>query len=62
VKFVRFTVEGKEEGSIGGKDVEKFWGTVSLKGQPWKVVRYGAEAQSFDVTPTVEATPTPKKK
>lgn len=39
VEKVRFTVEGRESGSLGGKDVERFWGRVSLKGQPWPVLR-----------------------
>jgi hypothetical protein len=39
VKKVRFTVEGKTSGSIDGKDIEKFWGGVSLKAQPWDVLR-----------------------
>jgi len=39
IKKVRFTVEGKTKGRIGGKDVESFWGRVSLKGQPWPVMR-----------------------
>lgn len=41
VKQVRFTVEGKTSGKAGGKDIEAFWGDVSLKGQPWDVLRAG---------------------
>lgn len=39
VRKVRFTVEGKSEGKAGGRDIEGFWGDVSLKGQPWDVLR-----------------------
>jgi len=39
VKSFRFQVEGKEEGIIGGKDIQKFWGDISLTGQPWKIVK-----------------------
>lgn len=39
VEKVRFTVEGKDSGEIEGRDVEAFWGDVSLKGQPFKVLR-----------------------
>lgn len=39
VKKVEFTVEGKTDGTIGGKKVRSFWGNVSLRGQPWKVLR-----------------------
>ena len=39
VKSVRFTVGGKEEGSIDGKDIKAFWGSVSLNGQPWDALR-----------------------
>ncbi|MHB8842387.1 MAG: GerMN domain-containing protein [Candidatus Aquicultor sp.] len=36
LKQFKFQVEGKEKGQIDGKDVEKFWGGVTLKDQPWK--------------------------
>lgn len=39
VEKVRFTVDGKTEGTVGGKDVRAFWGTVSLIDQPWSVMR-----------------------
>lgn len=39
VQKVRFLVEGKDSGEINGKDIEAFWGSVSLKGQPWDVIR-----------------------
>lgn len=39
VKKVRFTVEGKTKGKIDGLDVQVFWGRVSLRGQPWNVLR-----------------------
>jgi hypothetical protein len=39
VEKLRFTVEGKESGTIGGKDITAFWGEVSLKDQPYAVMR-----------------------
>lgn len=39
VKSFKFQVEGKEKGMIGGKDIQKFWGDVSLTGQPWQIVK-----------------------
>ncbi|MDH4139421.1 MAG: GerMN domain-containing protein [Coriobacteriia bacterium] len=40
VEKVQFTVEGKASGEASnGKDVEAFWGSVSLTGQPWDVIR-----------------------
>ena len=39
IKQVKFTVEGKTSGKIGDKDIEAFWGDVSLKGQPFDVMR-----------------------
>jgi len=39
VKKVRFTVEGKTDGKLDGSDVQVFWGRVSLRGQPWDVLR-----------------------
>lgn len=39
VKKVKFTVEGKDSGQVGGKDVVAFWGDVSLKKQPMAVLR-----------------------
>jgi hypothetical protein len=39
VEKVRFTVEGQEDGEVGGKDVRAFWGGVSLTDQPWNVLR-----------------------
>lgn len=35
VNEVAFTVEGKTEGTIDGKDVATFWGDVTLKDMPW---------------------------
>lgn len=37
LKQFKFQVEGKEKGRIDGKDIEKFWGGVTLKDQPWKI-------------------------
>lgn len=44
VKKVAFTVEGKKDGKLGDKDVEYFWGRVSLKGSPWDVLRQPAKS------------------
>ncbi len=37
IRLVKFQVEGKEKGRIDGKDVQNFWGDVTLKQQPWKI-------------------------
>lgn len=34
---VKFLIEGKESGKIGGKDISNFWGEITLKNQPWVV-------------------------
>ena len=39
VKTVMFTVEGKSDGTLGGKNVQDFWGKISLKKQPWDALR-----------------------
>lgn len=53
VKKVRFTVEGKTSGTASnGKDIEAFWGTVSLKGQPWDVLRRPSQDQESTAAPT----------
>jgi hypothetical protein len=39
VEKVRFTVEGRTEGRLDGRDVRAFWGDVSLSGQPWSVLK-----------------------
>lgn len=46
IKQVRFTVEGKDSGQVGGMDVAKFWGRIPLKGQPWKAIRPPAPKSS----------------
>ena len=38
VKKVAFTVEGKSKGTLDGRDIQKFWGRVSLRGSPWDVL------------------------
>ena len=58
VEKVAFTVEGKDSGTIAGKDIERFWGEVTLADQPWDVVRppgYEDPEASEDETPTGEA-------
>lgn len=37
VEKVAFTVEGKKDGTVDGKDVEKFWGIVTLSDMPWSL-------------------------
>lgn len=39
VEKLVFTVEGQTDGEIDGKDVEEFWGQVTLADQPWDVQR-----------------------
>lgn len=34
---VAFTVDGQTSGSVDGKDVANFWGTVTLDAQPWSL-------------------------
>jgi len=35
VDRVAFTVEGRTDGTIDGKDIATFWGDVTLKDMPW---------------------------
>jgi spore germination protein GerM len=37
VKAIRFVVEGKDSGTIIGKDIQGFWGNITLKNQPWQL-------------------------
>lgn len=37
IKKVKLQVEGRESGKIDGKDIDTFWGKVTLKEQPWQV-------------------------
>ena len=60
VKKVKFTVGGKAEGTANGKDIEDFWGRISLIGQPWDVLRAPVEPGSDETTGTGEATSTPE--
>jgi hypothetical protein len=53
VERVRFLVEGAEEGMIEGKDVAAFWGSVSLNGQPWDVIRVKGPDDSDMASETV---------
>lgn len=39
VEQVRFTVDGKDSGVMDGRDIQEFWGDVSLADQPWDVLR-----------------------
>ncbi len=41
-----FTVEGKDRGTIDGKDIQDFWGAISLQGQPWKADPRAASSMS----------------
>ncbi|MHB9148477.1 MAG: GerMN domain-containing protein [Thermoleophilia bacterium] len=54
VEKVRFTVEGQVSGQAGGRDVESFWGKISLKGQPFDVIRPPA-AEEFQEETTSTA-------
>lgn len=45
VKTIRFTVDGREEGTVGDKKIEDFWGSVSLREQPFEPL-YVKEAPS----------------
>jgi hypothetical protein len=54
IESVRFTVQGQEDGEVGGKDVRSFWGGVSLIGQPWEVLRPAPISE--DATGTAEPT------
>ena len=57
VDKVKFTVEGKTEGTIDGKKIEDFWGDVSLQGQPWAVLRINKEApEGAETSGSAEAT------
>ena len=58
VERVMFTVEGQTSGSIEGKDIETFWGEVTLANQPWDVTRppgYEDPDASDEETATPEA-------
>lgn len=46
VKQVAFTVEGKTSGELGGKDVRRFWGEVTLDQAPWSVSAVAREEGS----------------
>jgi len=37
INQVKFQVEGLEKGKIDGRDIEKFWGDITLQSQPWNV-------------------------
>jgi hypothetical protein len=37
IKAIRFVVEGKDSGTIIGKDIQGFWGNITLKNQPWQL-------------------------
>lgn len=59
INKVRFTVEGKTDGTIADKDVAKFWGKIGLKNQPWDAVRPpAAPGQSEETTQTAPAVST----
>ncbi len=36
IEMVKFQVEGREKGKIDGKNIEDWWGEVTLREQPWK--------------------------
>lgn len=37
IKQVKFQVEGRESGKIGERNIEDWWGKVTLKEQPWQL-------------------------
>lgn len=39
VEQVAFTVQGQADGEVDGLDIQDFWGSVSLRDQPWDVLR-----------------------
>lgn len=39
IKSLKILVEGKEKGTVGGKDIQEFWGEVSLIKQPINILR-----------------------
>jgi hypothetical protein len=59
VKKVQFTVEGKTEGTIDDKDIRSFWGSISLIGQPWDVLRQPPKPSEL-ATETVIMTESPE--
>ena len=58
VKKVQFTVEGKTDGQVNGKDVVAFWGDVSLNNQPWPAIKV-SKSNPESSTPSGDATGTP---
>ena len=48
VTGIRFTVEGQEDGEVNGKDVQTFWGSVGLQGQPWDPLRPGESTATVE--------------
>ncbi len=36
IEMVKFQVEGREKGKIDGRNIEDWWGGITLKEQPWK--------------------------
>ncbi len=53
VERLAFTVEGKTDGEIDGKDVSKFWGAVTLADSPWDIARPpGFETESAESSAT----------
>jgi hypothetical protein len=57
VKKVKFTVEGKTEGTVDGKDIQAFWGHISLIGQPWDPLRASEEGSEEATGTAGESTP-----
>jgi hypothetical protein len=58
VDKVIFTVEGQTSGEIGGHDIEYFWGRISLKGQPFDVLRPPTPPEDGQSTEEATSTPT----
>jgi spore germination protein GerM len=46
IKGFKILVEGKDRGTVAGKDIESFWGEISLKKQPFPIVRSPEAAET----------------
>ena len=56
IKHVTFSVEGKTAGTAGGKDIQTFWGKISLKNQPWSPMHMPAKSGEASGSATASAT------
>jgi hypothetical protein len=52
IEAVRFTVEGKSGGTIGGRKIEDWWGHIGLSWQPFKrntALIYGGKVETSNI-------------